>query len=498
MKNIKSKPYQPSTWDFDINESGKKVYKDHLLNIVQENLFTMYNLIDDVRIYSNIDLLNAQTNINAKTVADPTTETIGLIASKLLESIGVFWAAGTPAGIIATIVGKLASAAVTLACKNADKDDSNAIQQAVNDIRECMNAIYNELENRITHWIANMKDEWNVVYHCDGSGISDMKGDVKLSDMAECDWYFPQKGMSDDYVSARNFLQKKSLYLIAKELLPTRWKIKECYRAFPSSQFGDLLCGWQVEWYKVRGKGTWDSWTNNSQFPSIPGNLNGDIEGPFDDIEKGSNYNNDPRGGVYYFQWWRDWDEDRWHTQPNYPWSRRNEVESVCSKSRWMNWGGRYCTENNPEAKSGDNNSPVIKNGDIIKGTPFLDFVEDILNGKYFSSRFPNEPSYFLFYETKRPNENVTITNDKREWTLIGNDSCKDWIYDSNNIFTWGRAYRGIKLRHYYLVDQNENYAPKVLCDWLFTDNGHGKITNSNSIAGKIEVFKDWGLGKIN
>ena len=472
--------YQPTSFHFKIDETGERIYDDHRLNIVQENLKTIYNMIDDVRIMANINILDIQNNINVKTVPNPTTEIIGLFASKMFESIGVFFMAGTPAGIIATIVGKLVSAIITTACKAASGDATNDIQRAVNDIKNCMNAIFNQVQVSVTHWLQNMELEWNKVYHCNGDLIPDMKGDVTLSDLGNCDWFFPKKGESEDYIIIRNFLTKKCNYLITRDLLPVKWKIKQCYRAFPSDEFGNLLSGWNTCWYKVRNRSTWDSWSSHSDFPNtIPNDLRGDIEGPFEDIEKGSNYDRDSNGNIYYYQWWPKWNG---LDGPNYNWANESP--------RWMNWSGKSDRVEKP-------------NQDLVSGTSFLDFIKDILDGRYFadtivSGSFPNEPSYFLWYETKRPNENVKIINDKRKWTLLSNDACKDIVYDSNSIFTWGRAYRGVKLHHYYLVDEKGDYAPSVFCNWLFSDDGHGNIKNENGIAGKIDVYMNWGLSKVN
>lgn len=495
--------YTPTTWSYTNTPTGEKIYDDQRLNIVQENLKTLYDLIDDLRINANNDLLSIQNNVNAKTVTDPRTEIIGLFASKMFEALGVFWPNGTPAGIIATILGKLISASITIACKEASGDSSNDIQREVNDIKNCMNAIFTAAEIQVTHWRKNMQSEWDTEYTCNGDLIPEMKGKIKLSDLGESSEFFPKKGESEEYVNVRNFLTKKCNYLITKDLLPIRWKIWECYRAFPEVGFADPIGGWQVAWYKVYNHNTWDKWRSHPDFPNIPNDLRDDIEGPYEDIEKGSQYDTDSEGNRYYYQFWYDWAADGHHPQPNYPWSKLKYSGSPSSNSRWMNWGGRYCSENNPLRKDGEHNLPVVENNNIKKGTPFLDFVEDILAGKYFadtmvSGNFPNQPSYFLWYSTKRPNEGVEIVNDKRNWTLIGNDSTKDWEYDSNSIFTWGRAYRGIKLRHYYLVDQVGNHAPKELCDWLFSDNGHGTITNPNGIAGKIDVYHHWGLSKSN
>ncbi len=50
--------YQPKTWEYTINkETGNKVYVDEQLNKVQQNLKTLFDLIDDIRINSNTNLL---------------------------------------------------------------------------------------------------------------------------------------------------------------------------------------------------------------------------------------------------------------------------------------------------------------------------------------------------------------------------------------------------------------------------------------------------------
>lgn len=109
------------------------------------------------------------------------------------------------------------------------------------------------------------------------------------------------------------------------------------------------------------------------------------------------------------------------------------------------------------------------------------------------SNSLPKEPSYYLWYKTKRPGE-CEIINDRRVWTLMGNRSTQDWVYDSNSIFTWGRAYRGITLNHYTLVDENGNYAPSDLCKFLFIDNGHGKIINPDGICQVGDFYHNWGF----
>ena len=142
-----------------------------------------------------------------------------------------------------------------------------------------------------------------------------------------------------------------------------------------------------------------------------------------------------------------------------------------------------------------------IENNNLLRGTSFLDLIEDILSGVYSSysgwvkeNSIPKEPSYYLWYRTKRPNESVEIINDRRDWTLLGNWACQDWVYDSNSIFTWGRAYRGITLNHYSLVDENGDYAPAEFCSWLFKDDGHGGIKNEDGVAEIGDFYHNWEL----
>ena len=101
-----------------------------------------------------------------------------------------------------------------------------------------------------------------------------------------------------------------------------------------------------------------------------------------------------------------------------------------------------------------------------------------------------------MWYRTKKPGENIEIINDKREYTLLDMNCAIDWEYDSYDIFHWGRAYRGIRLHHYYLVDENGGHASAELCHWLFKDNGHGKTLNENGVAEMIDVYHHWGIPK--
>ena len=476
--------YEPKSWKFTTNESGDKVYEDHILNVVQENLKTLYQLIDDVNTDAKINILFVQNNVNTKTVKDSTAQTAGMFLSKIIEGLGVVFTAGTPAAIIATISCKIISGIITKVCEPSSEDTYNKIQSKANDLKDMADEICEQVQLVITSCLEDMKGQWNVEYDCQGLKFTELKGKVRLSDLAGTKEnpftdFLPKKP-STDYVHARKTLSTDTTYESAKALLPVKWKIKSQRRGFPSDGIGDPLGGWNVEYYKVYSRNTWDNWKSRSTFPKIDDNLRSDVEGPHEEIEKG-NYSDKQRflgfNGVCY----------------DYPWSdgQRYEDGKHMGGSRWMGWSGK-------------NDKVLSKSDDILKGTSFLDLIDDILNGHYFGSGqwsvedgLPKHPSYLLWYRTKRKNEDVIIINDKREWTLIGNDACIDWEYDSNSWFTWGRAYRGLKLHHYYLVDENEGHASQEFCDWLFRDNGHGKITSEKGIAGRIDVYHNWGLSFV-
>jgi hypothetical protein len=425
--------YKPETWEFTINkENGRKIYKDDILNKVQQNLYTLFDLIDSVRVDCNTELLYVQNNINTKTVKDPTVKIVAFFASKVIEGLGVIFTAGTAAAIVSTILFKLTSGLITHLCNPESKDSYNKIQGKVNDIKLAMDEIFKQTQLQITKIVENLESQWNVEFKV--SINSDEV--ITTSELSNCD-FFPLKE-SSDFVYARESLVKNCVYIMTKELLPVKWRVKK-QRAFPTDGFANILCGWQVEYYKVYNRETWNKWRSRKDFPNIPNDLKGDIEGPYTPDEQ-------------VFMAWSQ--------------SSKDYKKSDSMESRWMNWSGR--------------NKKIEINNDIIKGTSFLDLIQDILSGEYFSSGefsyesgFPDYHSYFLWYKTKRSNENIEVINDKRHWTLIGNDACNDWVYDSNSIFTWGRAYRGITLHHYYLIDENGGHASEELCNWLFKDNGH-------------------------
>ena len=466
--------YTPTTWHYIVDEKGDRIYDDHILNVVQQNLLTLSTLIDDIRTDANTNILFVQNWANCKTVKDATAQTIALFASKIIEGLGVIFTAGTGAAIIATVACKLISALITHFANPQSKDTYNQLQSVASDLKLSIDKHCFLIQQKIALWLGDLKLEWNNELLCPGAKHQEFMGPIKLSDLAT-DNFLPKKG-STDYVFCREKMNDFSTYEAAASLIPVRWRIRT-HRAFPPDGVSNLLCGWQVSFYKVYSRNTWDKWRNSPEFPNIPGNLSGDIEGPNEYME----------GDNPHAQRFMSWYE----SSRDYSWSDGSKYDESKSwdGSRWMGFSGKK--------------EQIIDKDDhsnLLQGTSFLDLIDDILNGVYNSygqwldkNSLPNEPSYYLWYKTKRKNE-PEIINDRRVWTLMGNDACQDWVYDSNSIFTWGRAYRGITLHHYTLVDENGNYAPKEFCKWLFKDNGHGKIINEDGVTEITDFYHNWGL----
>ena len=234
--------YEPKSWKFNTSESGDKVYEDHILNVVQENLKTLYTLIDDVSTDARINILYVQNNVNTKTVKDSTAQTAGMFLSKIIEGLGVVFTAGTPAAIIATISCKIISGIITKLCEPSSEDTYNKIQSKANDLREMVDEICEQTQLVITSCLEDMKGQWNLEYDCQGLKFTDFKGKVKLSDLAGTNEktftdFLPKKP-STEYVHARKALSTDTTYESAKSLLPVKWKIKK-QKGFPSEGIGN-------------------------------------------------------------------------------------------------------------------------------------------------------------------------------------------------------------------------------------------------------------------
>lgn len=464
--------YTPKNWNFVKTESGDKVYEDHVLNVVQENLKTAYQLVDDTVADAKINILFVQNNVNTKTMRDSTAQAAGFWFSKLIEGLGVVFTAGTPAAIIATITCKIISGIATTVTAPENRDSYNAVQSKANDLKDMIEEMGVQIQLELTKCIEDLERSWTNEYKTPGAKYPEFRGISRIADLAGTQEspikdFLPKKP-STEYTLIRRDLNKFSTYEAAASLIPVKWRIRD-HRAFPSDGISNFLKGWQVAYYKVYSRNTWNDWSGCAEFPAIPGRLGGDVEGPYQDIERSQ------KGSE-----WQRFLGYSGHCK-DYHWSNNQD-------NRWMYW-------------SGDRPQNVNDKLDIIEGMSFLDLIQDILDGKYFGygqwseeGGFPNKPSYFLWYKTKKPGENTEIINDKREYTLLDMNCAIDWAYDSYDIFHWGRAYRGITLHHYYLVDENGGHASAEFCHWLFRDNGHGKVTNENGVAGMIDVYHNWGI----
>jgi hypothetical protein len=472
--------YKPETFHYIIDEKGDRKYDDHILNVLQQNLLTISQLIDDIKTDADINILYVQNWANCKTVKDSTVQTIAFFASKIIEGLGVVFTAGTAAAIIATLACKIISGLITHFSTPTQKDSYNQLQSVASDLKLSLEKYCYLIQTKIAVWLDDLELEWNFKYHCPGAKHQEFMGPICLSDLA-IDDFLPKKS-STDYVYLREKMSQFSTYESSSALIPVRWRIRR-HRAFPADGISNFISGWNVSFYKVRSRGTWDSWRSSNEFPRIPANLSDDIEGPLEYTEKGDNAH-----AQRFMSWYQSYTDYSWSDGSQYDESRD------WGGSRWMGFSGKHGTDHIIDK---DDNGYAHN---LIQGTSFLDLIDDILSGYYnaygdWSSKnsLPNEPSYYLWYKTKRPGEGEII-NDRRVWTLMGNEACQDWAYDSYDIFHWGRAYRGITLNHYSMVDENGNYAPKEFCNWLFKDNGHGKIKNEDGVAEIGDVYHNWGL----
>lgn len=478
--------YQPINFKYTTSESGDRVYEDHNLNILQANLITIYELVDDVRTQAQLDLLTIQNNLNTQSTKNPTVENIGWMVSKCIEASALIFPAGTITAVVAGLTARLLSGATQALTKDKQSDSYNAIQSSVNNTRDSMLETFDQLKKLITSWNENMEAQWHVEYDCPGIEYSGFKGKVTLSELATYNFYFPKKGMKNEYDQARNELSSKIATLTTKVLLPVKYKIYEVHSV--NSEDSTRYCPrwfWAVSWYETSSTSKWNTWRGRKEFPAIPNDLQDSVGGPWEDIGAFR----DIKGG---YQYWQGFDnagevceDDRFSPDHQYYWTRM-------SNHRWMYWGGRNCSRWDAKEQGSSDNSKVDQNGNIIQGTPFLDFFDDVCKdtirgyGYYWGN--PVTKSLLVWYKL---NDGTINNRDVRHMTTV--DYCNDWFYQKN-IFKWNWAYRGIQLRFYALVDKDGNYVSDTLTDWLFKDDGYGNTTNPHGIASRIDVYHNWGL----
>lgn len=480
--------YQPQDWSFVVDEFGNKVYKDHRLNILVANLKTAYDLVEDLRVQSQIDLLQIQTNLNTHTTHDPSVGIIGWIASKCVEVIALAFPAGNAAAIISGLVCRLISGGIQRATSNTQTDAYNRIQDSVNDIRGAMDVLFTELQHQITQWQADPRKYWLEPYDYPKELDGVYKGPITLSQLADSDTYFPRKGQDDDYDMVKNLLFRQTRRVVTAQLLPVNYGIHWSKGMDPTGKgyVSNKRWFWQVAWYETSSSSKWNEWRRHPDFPAIPSSLSDSIGGWWEDID----YYEDYRGGRQYFQPFdRQGDHDK--SAPGhiwYWWTRRD-------KHRWMYWGGRHVPCENAHDQGPGDDRKIDGNGNIIQGTPFLDLVDDIMTTDNYGTGYSKDIS-LMYYQLKDPRTKEIYTNSRRVEHMTCVDYCNDWYYEVNT-WRWNWAYRGIGLKFAQLVTLQGDPAPDSLGRWLFRDDGHGHVTNPHGIADRLDVFFNWNLPKV-
>jgi thiol-disulfide isomerase/thioredoxin len=475
--------YTPINWNKTKDpHTGLYTYQDNRLNILQDNLTVMSQMIVDLRVNSKIDILEIQRNLEAQTIKNPTIERMGWVMAKMVECIALAFPAGKPAAVVAGLLCRLASGGLQYATRaNTDNPD---YQQAVNDLRNSVDTWFSDLEDQISDWIQDMESNWSKVYK-DQYGNS-----IRLCDIADHDELLPHKGIEKEYNTWFNDLSALVKTEMTKQLLPVRYRKRHAGFSFNEDETQyNAYWFWNVSWIEVRNSSTWDAWRGNSNWPRIPDNLRDSLEGPHEDIGNWEDY----KGGRQYYQSINNegkvvLNAARWDNG-QYWWTRM-------SNSRWMYWGGRHCKNWDAHSQDPGCDSRIDSQGNVIQGTPFLDFVDDVANNENgFSYCKDRGDSVLMYYELKDPRTGQLLRNSRRQDLMTSTAGCKDYFYQIN-WFKWNWCYVGIQLRFYILVDDHGNRINDATARWLFKDNGHGKITNAKGIANRLDVYFDWGLSE--
>jgi hypothetical protein len=215
--------YFPSTFHYTVNDIGIRVYDDKHVQVTYINLRTLSKLISSLRIQAQIDLQDAINNVGVHAVKDQTLQILGMFASKIFEGISAFWPGGTPAAYISMIIGKIASGVITKLIEQSQPGDE--IQSKANEIREGMLAIFDATKKKIDQMVVDPEGHWNEVFHCQDYSDLGLKGDITMSDMAECLDFFPDEE-TPDYDDFQLYLSQRCKSVVVSKLLPVKWKVK--------------------------------------------------------------------------------------------------------------------------------------------------------------------------------------------------------------------------------------------------------------------------------
>jgi hypothetical protein len=483
--------YQPTDWTRTKTPQGDWVYADPNLNVLQANLITLNTLVDDLRVAAKIDILEIQTNLSTPTIKDPMIATLALITGKIVEGLAMAWPAGSALAVIAGVAARLTSAGVQWAARD-HKDDPD-LQGAVNDLRDFVDANLSQLTDLISSWIEDPQLYWTQVYQCPGSLISDLRGPVTLSELVDPlnPQYFPRKGHDVAYNTWHDRMIRQSKTAMTQSLLPVKFKIRDI-NGFTES---DSRWFWAVQWWETSSTSVYNSWRKDPGFPgSVPGNLRDSIGGPWTDIGLNSDY----KGGRQYYQCW----DNTGKPDTEFPgWSRHYWTRN--SSSRWMSRGGQHCANMNGGDQGPSCDYRVDPQGNIVQGTPFLDWLDEVLRATDSSPGWTGGDQQInnvgwaqcglVWYRFKDSRNKQEWINSRQEVHHLTTDYCNDYRYEKN-VFKWNWLYRGIRLNMWVLVDENGHPMADSTAKWLFKDNGHGKITNTNGLANKIDVYHNWGL----
>lgn len=216
--------YQPTTFDYSIDKAtGLRVYQDDRVQSTYLNLRVVSDLIHDVQVSANNDLLYVQNNVGVSAVKNQTAQVLASYVCKLLEGLASAFPAGTGAAIAAMIIGKITSATVSYLVKESDPESD--IQQRANETRDGMDAIFGALKKEIDTMIRDLEKVWDKPYECEGYLGPEYKGTAYLHDFADFDGAFPDHN-SPEYDDWHQKLAFECKYLVTRNLLPAKWKIK--------------------------------------------------------------------------------------------------------------------------------------------------------------------------------------------------------------------------------------------------------------------------------
>jgi hypothetical protein len=466
--------YTPQTWEKTYNpDTGLYRYTDPRLNEVQTNLVTLNRLLARLREGALIDLQEIQRNLEAKTIKKPSVDGVGALISTMISFLGLAFPEGKAGEACAILFTDLLTNIVQQT--TSDNIDNPDYQAAVNELRDSIETWFNSLIDQISKMIHDMEGLWTKTYQ---------DGKIRLCDVADRDEYLPHPDVDQDY----NDWYIASSALIKREMTKALLPVKYRRQMFSIENHDASPCWfWAVQWVEVSGSDAWDEWRSLDTWPKIPPWMKGyDLEGPHEDI---GNWD-DIKGGHQYYQSFDIgggcvWNAARWDER-QYWWTRTSD-------QRWMSPGGRWCASNDAK-EQGNTCDWIVKDGQVIRGTPFLDFVDDVRSGAGgFTICQDSGDSVLLCYELRDPVTREIVRNTRREDLLTSVDGCKDYVY-LVNWFRWNWCYIGIQLRFYKIVDEHGNAINNDTAKWLLYDDGHGKVTNPHGIANRLDVYFNWGL----